>query len=413
MKQIHSAAIFLLLFLGPFVSQAGLMRVQSDTYYSQRKGDDKKTEMPLYEQFSVSYLTDTRQESFDIDFSYAYDFEKRNYDFDLYQLNGQFEFAQKKAKLSVGRSFQTYRLIRSSVVDSISSSYLFFEDRAEAGVLLGKARQFELDRDEEEANISAVFVDYKTADVFPWKWGARVENRDFSAVQRENYTWGKASLKKEWPVSLHPEISLVAEKNLGNTSSYRHEMGVDLYPSIYTTYGVRLQQYRMNADESWEDPISSIFSRSEIREMSLTFGHKWNANWYSGGDVAVDTYDVEPGRSTTGGKLEALVRWQTEGQYVEFNAFRFSSFGGWALGEKVRWVHPLSDKMEWEMSQEYVEYEKITSARSAASSTQLGFATWLWKHCRLWVAGEYNRNNFYSQDISFLSRLTIYDWREM
>lgn len=405
------SAVLVLLF--PLCGEAGLMRVQSDTYYSQRKGDDKKIEMPLYEQFSVSYLTETRQESFDVDFSYAYDFEKRTYDFDLYQLNGQFEFAQKKAKLAVGRSFQTYRLIRSSVVDSVSSSYLFNEDRVEAGVLLGKARQFELDRDDEEANIGAVFVDYKTTDVFPWKIGARLENRDFSTVHRENYTWGKTSLRKEWPIYLHPEVSLVLEKNLNNVSSYRHELGADFYPSLDTTYGFRVQQYRMNERESWEDPISSVFSRSEIQEMSLTFGHKGSANWYYGGDAAVDIYEVEPGRSTTGGKLEALVRWQREGQFVELNAFKFSGFGGWALGEKLRWVHPLSDKMEWEVSQEYVEYEKITSARSAASSTQVGFATWLWKHCRLWVAGEYNRNNFYSQDISFLSRLTIYDWREM
>ncbi|GIL17407.1 MAG: hypothetical protein BroJett040_11580 [Oligoflexia bacterium] len=392
------------------IAEAGLLRTQSETYFSQRTGDNKKLETPIYEQFSATYLTTARTGQFDMNFGYYYDFSKNIYDFDLHLLKGDFHFDQ--SHLSMGRQFETFHLIKATIIDSVSYDYQF-SPFIRAGVVAGKARQFELGSDEKEALISGVYADLQTENVFPWRSGLHFENRDFSSTERSRQNWVKWSLKKEWPITLHPEFLFNIEENLDHSKGYRREAGVDFYPNLNSSYGVRAQVYHLDSGEFWEDPISSIFTQGEVQEVSGLFHYLLTPEWSTGFDLGYDQYLVQQNQKTTGYRAEWSLKWTRDGRGIENSVFRISSFGGWVNGNKLRVTYPWTDKFDFEFNQDYVQYQKVTSAQSLASSTQAGMGYWLWRQCRLWVAAELNSNHFYSQDVSFLTRLTIYDWREL
>ena len=139
-----SFLIFILANILSPLAFAGVFRLQSDTYLSQRRGDDLKTETPFFESFSANYLNEKKDGQFDFNFSFYYDFAKQAYDMSLHQLDARIAFAEQRGSVSFGRSFQTYHLIKASTVDSLALDYSFFEGRLKTGVLLGLLRQFEI-----------------------------------------------------------------------------------------------------------------------------------------------------------------------------------------------------------------------------------------------------------------------------
>jgi hypothetical protein len=397
-----------------FIGQAfanGIFRLQSDTYLSREKADDLTSESPLYEQFTAAYLDEERAKQFDFNFSYYYDFEKKNYNFNIHELEGRFAFNDKRGHFSLGRSFQTYHLISSSVVDSVTVDYSFLQNRLRVGSLLGFVRRLEVDDGSQSARLANVFADYDTDEVFPWHWGVRLETRDYSNNDRSIQNWGKLSLRKELAVQLHPEIIAVNEQNLQLTDSYRQEFGVNIYPSIQSMYGIRVHYYNMNSTEGFEDPIYTVFADGRLTEYSLLSAYSWGS-WYTGLDFGYDEYLRSQNALSTGNRAEWTLRYASDRLSVENAVFNIVSYGGWATGHRTSAQYPLPKHMQLEVSSENVRYSKITSEKNTASSTRAGVKISM-GNTNLWLAQELRSNNFFSQDLRFLAQLTIYDWREL
>jgi hypothetical protein len=414
MKKINNNFFFYLIFffLVPQVRGA-ILKIESDSYLSKYIDDTKQTRLPLFEQFSVAYNDEGNNSDYNFNFVYFYDFERKVYDFQLNHLNFSKKSMDGKTSFSIGRIYNTKYLIFSSVVDHLSTSYKFYNDQAEVGFYLGKSRNFELNNNQAEANLFGSFLYLTQEQVFPWRLGLKWEQTDYSFVNREKSDWAEINLKKEFPIFLNPEILISHQNNLRNTLSYRKAMAVTIYPSSDNLLGLRGLLYRRDKKDFWEESISSIIAKDEIKELGLNSGNNLNTHWYLGFDVSISEYELQENSKKIGSKIDSTLKWVGDAYLFELNAFKISSYGGWVHGEKSRFILPFAKRKELEISQEYVQYDKITNAKNSASQFQVGLATWFSSYSRFWLAGELVSNNFYSQDVRFLTQLSIYDWRDL
>lgn len=402
---------WLISLLGSTTALAGIFHFQSDTYLSQGRGDDLKIETPFFEAFNANYLNEEQRQQFDFNFGLYYDFSRQNYQVDLQQLDGSFGFADDRGHISLGRSFHTYHLIKASTVDSVSLDYSFLGGRLKTGVMAGALRQMDLDHGSSGALVTSLYSDYQAEDVFPWSFGTTLESRDFTSLQRTHQYWGKVNTRKEWATWLHPEILASVEHDLQLSNSFRNELGLNLYPSADFMYGLRAQNYNMDRTEGFEDPIFSLFALGEVNELALVLGKSY-ARWYTGVDFGYDQYKYGTNSTAKGQKAQWLLRWTGDLTRLENSVFYMDSYGGSLVGNRLAGQLPLDNRFKIDFNNEYVTYKKITSENNNAVSSRLGLSA-KWNQMSLWLAGELNSNNFYSQDWRVVTQVTIYDWKEL
>lgn len=415
-KKNKTIYVFLLISLSWSLSvRADVFKAESESYFSKYLDENKQIRMPFFEQMSLYYskVNQSNVQDYRIHFNYFYDLEKGSYDFQLNQFNFETQFADGLGSLSLGRNYQTKYLIFSSISDQISGSYLFLSKRLELGASLGMARNFELAVEKEQVYLYGFFANYKTEQVFPWQLGLKIEQTDFSRLNRAKSDWLELSARKEFASFVNPEILFSYNTQLADKKSYKKNFGINIYPDYDFSLGGRYSVYRMDKKEFWEESISSIITNGEIKEVGITSNYLISSNFQLGMDYSQSDYPLEVTKQAKGNKLEMSLRWMQELQQIELSAYQISSYGGFVKGEKSRFIRSLYKNIELEAAQEYLLYEKITNAKNSASQAQLGLASWFGRYSRFWIAAELVSNNFYAQDLRLLSRLTIYDWREL
>ena len=82
------------------------------------------------------------------------------------------------------------------------------------------------------------------------------------------------------------------------------------------------------------------------------------------------------------------------------------------MGDRVSVTHPLSDLIKLKGGAEVTYYEKVTSSKRFAFSTEAGAIFHMIKQVDLYMGGEFRRNNIYQQDTRAIAKLTYSLWVE-
>jgi hypothetical protein len=406
MKVISS----LILGLITFNTFAGLLRVESNTFFAKRTGDDLNSETPLFEEFQTSYVNQEKKQQFNFDFGYSYDFSRSVYKLDLNQLNFQTDLAKSAAHLSVGRTFESFHLVKSSVVDSVAIDYKLFNDQVKTGVQLGLLRNYEFDKYSGKAPVYTWFTDYKSQEKFPMTFGLKFEHADYSDFSRSRYQTVKAVAKKEFE---NKEVYGNFQKGLSFSNSFRREVGINFYPRYDWTYGFSYQEFQKNSKEGFEQSIFNTFSMGKIHEYAASVGHTFSAKLYSGLSLMLDEYPVQKFENTRGYKTNWNLNYNLENLFVKGDVFYMKSFGGHAYGYNANGQYTYNDYLDLLLENEWVKYSKVTSEKNLASLIRFGGGTRKFKPFNVQVLSEVSSNNFYSEEWAFLVRLTFVDWREI
>lgn len=391
-------------------SFAGLLRIESNTFFAKRTGDDLKSESPLFEEFQTTYVGQENQLKFDFDFGYTYDFNKALYNLDLNQLNFQSDIPKTDVHVSAGRTFETYHLIKSSTVDSVAVDYKLFNNQLKTGVLFGLLRNYEFDKYTGKAPVYTWYGDFKTAERYPITVGLKFEDADYSDFARSKYQTAKISLKKELQ---NAEVYGNYQKALTFGSSFRKTLGLNFYPAYDWNYGLEVQEYQKNKMEGFEQSIFNTFSLGKMRELTTSLGHAFSSKFYSGLSLSYDEYPLQINEKTTGEKIDWNTNFRTQSLGIKTDVFYLKSFGGNAYGYNVNGQYSYNDFIDLLMENEWVKYQKITSEKNKAGMIRFGAGTHAIAPFRIQALGEVSSNNYYSEEWAFLLRLTIADWREI
>jgi hypothetical protein len=407
---MNKKIFFLFALLWAESSLAGLLRIESNTFMANRTGDDLKSETPFYEEFKTSYLNQEKKLKVDFDFGYSYDFSRQVYNLNLNQLNFESDIGKSNGHVSVGRTFESYHLVKSSTVDMLALDYGFFENRIKTGVLIGLLRSYDFDKSSGSAPVYSVYTNFKSLDQFPIKASVKFQYEDYSGFSRAKYQTVKTTLKKEFK-NLNTYLNL--QKGISFNDSFRNEVGLDYFPFYDWSYSLSASEYQKNKKEGFEQSIFNSFSLGKVQEVSGSIGHTFTPKLYSGMSLAVATYPIQRNQDTTGEKVD----WSTNYQISQF-AFKTSlyylkSFGGKAYGYHLNGDYNLNDIWNLILENEWVKYSKITSERNMANLVRLGSGYKFNKNTNIEALGELSNNNFYSKELAFLLRLNFMNWREI
>jgi hypothetical protein len=401
-------ALFIILF--SFDCSAGLLRIESNTFFAKRTGDDLKSETPLFEEFQTTYFSQEKKLKLNFDFNYSYDFSREIYNLDLNQLNIDAEVPDTKVHFSAGRSFETYHLIKSSTVDSLSVDYKLLNDQLRTGILIGVLRNYEFDKYSGKAPVYTWFSDYKTIERYPLTFGFKVESSDYTEFSRSKYQTVKTSLKKELNNS---DIFFNYQQGLNFSESFQRELGINFYPQYDWMYGIQFQEIKKNKKEGFEQSIFNSFSLGKVQEVTANVGHAFSSKLYTGLSLSIDQYPVQKDEYTTGHKINCNINYQLNELAIKSDFFILKSFGGKAYGYNLNGQYSFNDKFDFLLENEWVDYNKITSAKNQAELFRIGFGTHAIAPYRIQALTEISSNNFYSEEWAFLLKLTFVDWREI
>lgn len=408
MYGIHKFNLVLVLIFAALVVEASSYQWRSETFMSRQTGDDLSTESPLFESFMATYINLENDQRMDLNFDLGTDLATNKNSFNIRQMDARFGFDKNRGHFTIGRGFQNIHLIKSRVIDSLGIDYALLSRRLRLGALIGRSTQKGENQVEKSVFATSVFTDYQTLDVFPWNFGFRLENQDFSEFSRDVQRTAKVSLRKEFSAFHHPELMASSEKNLVNENGYRYELGFNFYPTSDFIYGLKYQKYNIPSTYGAEDPVFTMFSAGESADSTLLLGKVYGA-WYSGLEYSHCEYPLNQERRTAGKKIELIQKWHNEFMAFDFAGFNIESFGGTLVGDRIGAQYAINDKYIINFNNEYVSYQKITSAKNIASSTQVGLEM-KWDKKKLWLAGELNSNNYYSKDFRLVAQFTILDY---
>lgn len=407
--------IFILIFVLVFVftmaasASAGLLRIESKTFMSNRLGDDLKNETPLFEEFQTNYIDSTQKIRFDFDFGYTYDFSKKVYNLDLNQLHFEKEIAPH-FQLSVGRNFDTNHIIKSSIVDSVALDYSSENHQLKTGTLFGLIRNYEFDKYLGSAPIYSWYLTYRTDDNHPWTFALTLDDVNYSQFNRLHYQSAKTSIKKEFT---NTDIFASLQNSLSFKNSYRREIGINYYPHYDWTMGFTFSQFEKNKNEGVEKSIFNSFSVGQIQSITTHLGHTFNPDLYWGMSFEIDQYPIQLDQYKNGGKLSSNLNYSLFHTVTNSEIFLLKSYGGEAFGFNLRGNYKYSDYLSLILEDEWVTYQKITSEKNQAFTVRAGLGTQLFGNVKLEILGDRSSNNFYAEDWSLLMRLKIIDWREI
>lgn len=406
-------SIVLIIFAKAFDANAGMLRVESNTFYTDRMGDDLRRERPFYEEFQSVFQDSERGLSFNFNFGLAYDFSQQRYNFDLNQLSGEVELVKDSVFLGLGRSFESHHLIKSSIMDSVFVDGNFWDKKLRTGAMMGVLRNFEFDEAHSEAPVVALYADFNTQEIYPLYAQVRYENVNYHSLGRAQYQTLKLGANKELKSSLNSKLYFNIEKGLSFSQSYRYEAGVDFYPRYDWSYGLQYQLYQRSSKEGLEKSIFNTFSLGEIKEYTAKVGKMFDSRLYGALSLQLDQYPLQQDQDTTGNRQQLSVSYQVDKLEIGNDLFHIKSFGGKAQGIRSLLDYAINDYFDLLLENEYIRYQKKTSAKNSAHAARVGMGSDFFRPFKSQVLAEYTRNNFYSEEWAVLVKLNFIQWSEI
>ena len=400
--------IFLLCSLDFSMAFAGTVRIDSTTAFSSFEGDDLKADTPLYELFEAHYLSDSRRAELNTHFSLLNNQSRSTSQFDLYSLDAVIWALPESLKISFGRSFHTHMTVRPHLLDSLAIESFFLNKRLRVGGYLGIEKSPE-DLDGQKSKITGLSLGYTSSDVFPFTSSLRLEHQEFSSVLRDRL---KVAFQKPFEFAYSPELMLDFERDLQFNQWTRSEFGVDFYPSLKTTMGLRYQVYELDPLTGGEDPILNILSQGRVTEVGIKLGYLLSRDLYGSYYLAKTDFLMLPGYVAAGERQQLSLDLKLETFQPNLSLYKITSYGGWVQGARGGVTVKLNSLNEIFVMSDYANYEKITSSKRTAISNQFGISNFSLSPFRIDILGEMNSNNSHYEDRRFLIKLSTLYWRE-
>ena len=409
---------FLLIFISIISVQAnstGILRLQSDSMFSLRNDYLQKLEMPFYEYMGANYETFNRSLIFDSNFSvYANPKKSGESDFELYLLNASYEIIPDKLIVQAGRTADFTKSAGSLLSDQLSLRYNLFERQGSVGVYYGIERDLNADtqigiqKNEEVKQLGTKF-DYHTAGTSP--------NYLETKLQKEikhNYSEDYATVGIHGP--LVPEIwgsefLFSGEHNLTQSQTRRLETGLDFYPSMKLANRWRFLSYKSRPLIGEEhDPIFSVISRGRLYEITTLVDYLLLSNITLSGSLSFNDYLLQETTRTQGYRTEFNFNYSNNSFKLYDKFYYFQSYGGKIYGSRVAALLHLFSPYELSGSADVTYYEKVTSAKGLAISSDLLLGK-TFKDFKWQIGSEFNTNNILTYDFRFLTKLSYNGWQ--
>jgi hypothetical protein len=384
------------------------VRIDSTTAFSAFQGDDLKSDNPLYELFQANYSSDGGRLELNTNFSILDNESRGTRSFDLYALDGAVWAIPESLKVSFGRSFHTHMTVRPHLLDSVSVESFLLNKSLRMGGYLGIERSPE-DLNGEKSKTLGLSFGYVTPSVFPLTTGVRVEHQDFKTEFRDLM---KLSFHKPFEMPLDPELMLDFERDLKFNQWNRSEIGLDFYPNMKTTAGVRYHVYELDPLVGGEDPILNILSQGRVTEIGAKAGYLLSRDIYGSYYYAKTDFLLQSDVRAYGERHQLSLNANFEILKPNLSLYKITSYGGWVEGARGGVVVKLNSKYELFTMSDYTQYEKITSSKRTAISNQFGLSNFSFSQFRLDIQGEINSNNSNYEDYRFLIKLSTLYWKE-
>lgn len=394
-------------------SNAGLFRFESETLFTDRKDAYLKEQMPILESIQSVYANDNNSANVNTNFSFFADPTQSESNFTLNALSVGLKPIDS-VQIQLGRSFNTFFLVRATTTDSVSVSYNpFSSQNITLTAYGGLQRQTEIKDVNIETQLSGGSLHYQSNSMYPFKVQAAYEHLDYKkTLTYENIA--KLSASKQFEFFQNIEISANQESDLDTNHLNRFDLGANFYPSAFSNWNVRYLQYELTSVNGWEDPISTVFSQGRIQEASFGFTQSVSPNWLYSFDVGADEYQRQENNTAYGqrGTFDLIYK-SDNGVILNNQLMMILSYGGKVWADIFQVQYPMFDKSNLLLNNEFVTYEKITSSKRYAISTQVGVGTWMWNHFKFNLLAEYNRNNFVQDEFKVLGQLLVMEWVEL
>lgn len=393
-------------------SHAGLLRVSSDTFFSRRTDDLQAPEALTYEFLNASYLSDARALEMNGNFSLSYDAFQNTKRFDLYLLDFSYEALPDLIKIHGGRSFDVFRSSRALSSDSLGVDFFLLEKRLSFGFFYGIERSLARGNFDASADLLGSYLNFRTDSILPWFFGGKYQVRQYVDKNKSVERTARFSVQKPFSGSFSPELLVDSEVLLDTSHVNTLESGVNLYPSLMTGLRIRALTYELSPFVGIEQPIYSIFSQGRLYEASAEVDHSFGSPFSMSFALAYDDFPLEASRRAQGQRYELGLRFSGELLSVRNAVYVLDSYGGNVLGDRFDIAYQFTDQLELNGGSEATYYEKITSSRRLALSSQVGITTELKKHLRFMLSSELNSNNSLQYDFRVNARLTYQLWGE-
>lgn len=414
-KLLLSAGIALGLVLGAGArtASAGLLRMESQSLFSARNSDTQQTELPMYEFFESSYVSDLRDFEMNANFGVFAEPMLPTQDFNLYILDMAYSPVKDRVTVRAGRSFNVRTSIRTTTMDSVGADWQLFEKRVKVGVLAGVERKLLRGSLDSTTDVAGAHASYRSASMFPLFLGTKYMFRNPTVSSFPKQHLASLSAQKPLPGKWSPELLANSELNVGPGRLNLGEAGFDLYPTSRTALRWRALTYDAKSDDDIEEPIFSIFSMGRLYETSAQADYQFNAAFSSSVSMAYDNYLLQPGTRTSGYKLDLDTKFSRKIFTINNTAYFFQSYGGEAYGDRVRLRENLTDRTQLDQVADVTYYEKITSSKRFAVNLESWLGVWLWDRFKLNSGVEFNINNNQWYDFRVAAKLTYLLWKEL
>lgn len=409
-----SILIVLILTITTKVNAAAIYRVQSDAMMSLRNDYQQKLEMPIYEYVGANYETLNHSFIFDSNFSfYANPNKSGQSSFELYLLNASYEIIPGKFLIQAGRTADFTKSSSSLLSDQISFRYYLFDKQGSVSAYYGILRDLNADKDiynkaHEDIKQVGAKLDYHTDGRFPYSLETNLQ-KEIAKFYSEDY----ASVGVHGPLITNlwgSEFLFSGEHNITQAQTRRLETGIDFYPSMKLANRWRFLSYKSRPHPNEEhDPIFAVISRGRLYEATTLIDYLLLSNLTLSGSFSIDDYQLQETKRTQGYRTEFTVNFLNDSFNLSNKVYYFKSYGGKILGSRMSLALIMSSPYELSGSTDVTYYEKITSAKATAISSDLLFGK-IFKDLKWQIGCEFNTNNILTYDLRFLTKLTYNGW---
>ena len=399
-----------LLFTSIVTEAAGIWRVQSETMMSLRNDYHQKIESPFYEYFGANYETFNRSMIFDTNFSvFANPQKSGENDFELYLLNASYEIIPGKLVIHAGRTADFNKAAGSLLSDRLSFKYFVLNKQGAIGAYAGIERDLnsDVEHKENDKQLGATF-DYHTKGANPYYLDTKIQ-KEINKIYSEDYVSVGVRgplLRSLWG----SEFLFSGEHNITRSQSNRLEVGIDFYPSMQLANRWRLLSYKSRPMPGEEhDPIFAVISKGRLYEITSLVDFLLTKEMTISGSISLNDYLLQENTRTQGYRTEFNVNFFDNYFRMTDKVYYFQSYGGKIWGNRIALALVMFNPYEISGSADVTYYQKITSAKATAISTDLmlgkNFKNFKWQ-----LGSEFNSNNILNYDFRLLTKLTYNGW---
>lgn len=392
---------------------AGLLRVESQSLFSARNGEDQRAERPMYEFMEGSYVSSRRDLEVNTNFGVFADPLRSASDFNLYLMDVAYSPIPDLVTVRAGRSFNVRTSLRTTTTDSVGADWAFFEKRVKAGAELGVERKRLRTSLDTASNFAGGHVSYRSASLYPLFLGTKYTFRRPAVQPAANQHLVSLAAQKPLPGRWSPELLSNVEISADPGRLNLGEAGLDLYPSYRTALRWRALIYDVRPTDDHEEPIFTIFSMGRLYETSVQAEHQFVPSFSSSLTAAYDDYLLQERLRTSGYRLELGSRFSRRFLTVSNAAYFVKSYGGEVLGDRLSFMEELSDRVQLDQISDVTYYQKVTSSKRYALNFEGRLGVWLWDRFKLNTGLEFNNNNSSRYDFRAVAKLTYLLWKEI